>query len=387
MFELAKIGNIAAAIAAAKSRANGMRNLLKRVSERATRHMHNVWKEYRGLTLSLLLNGDNIDAVIQDKHNTYDLTRRSDGFKRFISFLLLISARVESDELNDVLYLHDEPDTSLHPSGARHLRDELLRISQKNYVVYSTHSIFMIDTKNMDRHLIVKKSDEVTTAGVPEHSDIMEEEVLYNAVGYSIFENLKPMNVIFEGWRDKHLFEVVLSRLPAKYKHLKAAFADVGKCHAKGVRDVSRITAMLELAQRRYIVLSDGDKVAREHQASFKGEGKWKRYDELMAATTVVTMEDFVSIETFLEPIAQARRDSPVLPDLDVDELKDSRGKLASIHAWLSSAGMNPEQTKRATDKIKEYLTENLKPSQVEEAYLEMLERLSQDIKLSLGNA
>src|SRR5688572_21104021 len=37
--------------------------------------------------------------------------------------------------LDGALLLYDEPDTSLHPSGARQLRDELLRLSRKNLVV------------------------------------------------------------------------------------------------------------------------------------------------------------------------------------------------------------------------------------------------------------
>lgn len=373
MFQLARIDDITAAIAEAKAKSNGMRNLLKRVSDQSTKHMHTVWKEYKNLTLSLLLNGTNIDAVIQDKHNAYDLTRRSDGFKRFITFLLLISARVASDELKDVLYLHDEPDTSLHPSGARHLRDELLKISQKNYVVYSTHSIFMIDTKSMDRHLIVKKNDEVTTVNVPEHSDIMEEEVLYNAIGYSIFENLKPTNIIFEGWRDKELFEVALARFPSKYKQLKSLFADVGRCHAKGVKDVGRISAMLELAKRKYIVVSDGDKVARERQSAFHGEGEWKRYDELLPSSGVVTMEDFLLDDTFIEPLAEARIDNPVLPEFQMEALKDSRGKLATIGAWMASASMDSGQIKRALDKVKEYVTQSLKPNHIKDQYWEIL--------------
>lgn len=64
--------------------------------------------------------------------------------------------------MENVLILIDEPDTSLHLSGARFLKDELSRISKKHFVLFSTHSIFMIDGKNSGRHLIVKKENEKT---------------------------------------------------------------------------------------------------------------------------------------------------------------------------------------------------------------------------------
>lgn len=122
MFMLADINDIGTEVTAAKNRSNGIRNLLNRVADRATKHMKSVWKEYKGLTIALAPNGPHIDASIKDEHNLYDFARRSDGFKRFITFLLMVSAKVRTEELVNTLILHDEPDISLHPSGARHLR-------------------------------------------------------------------------------------------------------------------------------------------------------------------------------------------------------------------------------------------------------------------------
>ena len=97
---------------------------------------------------SLIPDGPHISASVQDEHNRYDFAQRSDGFKRFVSFLLLVSTLVKTKQLENVLLLIDEPEISLHPTGARYLRDELIRISKTNWVVYSTHSIFMRPLKN-----------------------------------------------------------------------------------------------------------------------------------------------------------------------------------------------------------------------------------------------
>ena len=133
MFQLAGYMDIADEIERASNRSNGMRNLLKRVSTISTQHLHRVWKEYQGVALELVQNGDRINAHVVDRYNTFDLSRRSDGFKRFVSFLLHISVKARTDELRNTLYLDDDPDVGLHPSGVRYLRDELVKVSLDLY--------------------------------------------------------------------------------------------------------------------------------------------------------------------------------------------------------------------------------------------------------------
>lgn len=230
MFEMAEIDDIPTAFDAARKRsAQGEWNLLGRVSREATKHMHSIWPEYRDIEILLEPYGpDTISASIKDTTNRFDFAHRSDGFKRFISFLLIISAQVKSRNLQNTLILIDEPEIGLHPKGAKYLLDEIIKISQDNYVVFSTHSIFMIDRNNIDRHIIVQKKGEITTLKNADNSNFQDEEVLYNALGYSAFEMLNEQNLLFEGWKDKHLFQVAMNRLPAKHKNLKAKFKDIG---------------------------------------------------------------------------------------------------------------------------------------------------------------
>lgn len=227
-FSLAGVDDIATEVDTAKKRSNGMRNLLDRVAKKATQHIRNVWPEYKGISLDLRENGPNVETSVSDVHNLYDFARRSDGFKRFISFLLMVSAPTKTKTLTDVLILTDDPDAGMHPSGARHVRDELIRISNSNYVVYSTHSIFMIDRENIGRHIVVTKKDEVTGIQDADESSLHDEEVLFNALGFSFTEVLRKKNIVFEGWRDKELFRVALSRMPAEHRSMKEAFCDWG---------------------------------------------------------------------------------------------------------------------------------------------------------------
>lgn len=380
MFALAGHPDAKTAIEEAQNRPNGLRNLLKRVSELSTKHMHAVWKDYRGIRLELVQNGEKIDAHVEDAYNVYNLSRRSDGFKRFVTFLLLVSAKVKTKELQNTLYLHDEPDVSLHPSGARYLRDELIKISSNNYVVYSTHSIFMIDRNIINRHLIVEKKNEVTTISEVNESNIVDEEVIYNALGYSIFENLKAKNIIFEGWRDKKLFQFGIEKLPSSHKSLKKPLLEIGICHAKGVKDISHISPMLELAGRECLILSDGDKVAIEHQRDYKGYGTWIRYDELIEDELIVTAEDFIKPEAFQPFIKRSRSENPSLPELLREDLEKSKGRLIIIQSWLEGNGIDKATTKIMLNNLKDELISNLKSSHLEPKYFDLLDGLAKKL-------
>jgi hypothetical protein len=293
MFDIAGVKNMTSAFEEARKRPTGVRTLLERVSHKATEHIRRVWDGFASLAIELHENGDRLDCVIRDIHGTFAFHQRSDGFRRFVSFLLMISTRASAGQFKNALLLYDEPDTSLHPSGARQLRDELLRLSKTNQVVFSTHSIFMVDPNEIERHLVVKRSNEVTTVERVEAGNIANEEVLYQAIGHSIFDILKPLNLILEGYRDKQLFDIALS---ASDDATHTFFRKVGRCHAGGVKNIPTVVPMIELADRAFFIVTDGDQVAVSKQQEYRDHWRWKTYVEYVGAP-FVTAEDFVQPE------------------------------------------------------------------------------------------
>lgn len=381
MFQLAGIIDIQEAVSTAQQRStSGMRNLLDRVAKVATKHIHTIWKEYGDVKISLEPYGpDNIDAHILDSHNRYEMSRRSDGFKRFVSFLLMISAQVRTDQLKNTLLLIDEPDTGLHPRGAEYLREELLTISNANYVVYSTHSIFMIDKENIGRHFITTKKQEITTLNEANESNVVDEEVLFNALGFSIFKVLQKSNLVFEGWRDKRLFDVALARPPAAYKHLKDRFEDIGRCFAHGVKDIRYVTPLLELANRDCFILSDDDEIARQRQKEYiesQGYGLWLRYSQIDEESGAVTGEDFISLEAFREGWRKVRGKHPDLPEISDKDLRGSKGRVCALGSFLSKNGFQSE-SKAIVEELKSEIFRELKSSHIDGSYYVLLDRLA----------
>lgn len=375
MFLLAGITDIATSIASAKARGNNQfQNYLNGIARKNTDHFRSVWKEYKQIKFSLRLNADQIVPGVKEI-NTLDFSKRSDGFKRFATFLLMISVNVKTDNLTDTLLLIDEPEISLHPSGARFLREELIKISKKNYVTYSTHSIFMIDPGDIRRHYIVKKKNEITTIETAKDSNIADEEVIYNALGHSVFSVLKEKNIIFEGWKDKHLFFIALQ---AASTILKNKFKNFGVCHAKGVGSIKTITPMIELAQRKCLIISDSDKPAKDQQKKYiqaKGFGDWKIYQDIDSTITAITGEDFVTNDFIASQINDSLTGSSI-PTFDHNILPDVN-KVAFIAKWLTENGMTTEQANVALTNIKNSIFENLVPRYIETNYNRLLEGIS----------
>ncbi|PCI58089.1 MAG: hypothetical protein COB34_05725 [Methylophilaceae bacterium] len=380
MFELAGIHDIEAEFDKKKARPHGDRALLEKVAKAATKHIKSIWKEYKAIEISLHPNGDFIDAGIKDKTNIFDFASRSDGFKRFVSFLLMVSAKVKTKNIQNTLVLIDEPEIGIHPSGAKHLLAELLKISDENYVIFSTHSIFMIDKEKINRHLIIEKNNEKTTLKEVTESNFQDEEVIYNALGHSVFEVIQEKNILFEGWKDKKLFQIAMSKIPTSHSQLKNKFENVGIAHLQGVKRASDVATLLDLANRKYLILSDDDNPAKEAQKRFTGSmGIWRRYSEILPTSTFVTGEDFIKSNAALKVLNKLKIEYPDIGDPVEADITGVQGKIEAIKRYLSRQRINQNLRDEIIKKFKENLTENLKPADIEDGYYELLEEIDLD--------
>jgi len=380
MFHFAGYKDITNKINLSKETPKGLKNLLNKVAEKTTKHLHEIWPEYISIKFELSLNGESIDISVKDEFNNFGFFQRSDGFKRFMTFLLIVSLKVKTGNLDETLILLDEPGEGLHPSAERCLRNEIINISKKNYVLYSTHSISMIDGDNIKRHLIVKKGGEITSVEEAGQSNISDEEVLYNALGYSMFETLKKKNILFEGWRDKKLFKIAMENLPTTYSHLSEFFREFGFCHGGGASNIKNIIPILKLANRECFIVSDSDKPAKQHQKEFKKHnlpGSWICHDEMLPEELIVTSEDFIKPNTFKKVIQKIRKDYPALGEITDDELLREEGKISILKKWLQKEKIPNNEWGKILNQIKEEIFSQLQASDIQEKYYEFLNNLA----------
>jgi predicted ATP-dependent endonuclease of OLD family len=379
LFKIAGIKDITEEITSAQAGSrNKLRNLLERIADHATKHFRNVWKEYDYISFFLSPNGPEIDAGIKEK-NTFSLEQRSDGFKRFVTFLLSLSVNAKNKDLTNTIIVIDEPDIGLHPSGVRSLRDELISISNNNYIIASTHSIFLIDKQNISRHYIVKKVNEVTTIEIGQEDNIVEEEVLYKALGYSIYDELKEKNILFEGWRDKKLFRTALKGLPKEQKDLKESLNNIGTSNSSGVKSLKFITPIFELSNKKCLIISDNDKPAVEKQKEFKSErlyGTWKRYDEIYTNANIKTGEDFITAECINAALAKIKITEKRLTD--TPNLGGKNGVIKEIESWMFNCGITDKvEHSKLINEFKSMIFDTLKYSEINAEYFEFLDKVN----------
>jgi predicted ATP-dependent endonuclease of OLD family len=163
---------------------------------------------------------------------------------------------------NSVLVL-DEPETHLHPSGARFMKNELFQLAnQGNQVFFATHSIFMIDRTNLERHIIVEKKHEYSQLKKVDRNTITQESVIYEAMGTKVDEFSIPMfNIMFEGELDRRLFSCFVTRCLKKADN---PFGDYALFDGGGTKQIGKFFKDKVLPQgSKWMVILDKDSPGR----------------------------------------------------------------------------------------------------------------------------
>ncbi len=342
-----------------------------------------------------------VNEIGKDKEsNFYDIERRSDGFRKFIEFLLIVSSEVLCEDISNTLFLIDEPETSLHPSASRDFRKQLISISEKleNYVVYGTHAISMTDRKKLNRHYIIKRENRITSIESAEKvrqdkrnlsRGIVEHEILLHSVGDSPYENLQEKNIIFEGWTDKKLFK--------KYcegNNVNVEKIGFGIAHVFGASTFCHVTPILELGGRDVLIISDCDEEALENQKKYDdkhGYGRWLTYQEIdKTITAIISAEDFLKKEFIVEQVNSYLEDKNLTTKNNEFFEESLSGKahdsnFNSIIIWLTKnlhCGFSSKKIQKIGRKIKHQMFDEL---QYENILMEEYAKLHEGIKNAIN--
>ncbi|WP_423908872.1 AAA family ATPase [Candidatus Spongiihabitans sp.] len=314
---------------------NQIQNLLDKVNTKTNNYINKSWKDYKNVKLKLRSDGENIVIGIQDSKNSFDFQQRSDGFRRYISFLLLMSTETRVTQEKQQLILIDEPETGLHPSSAKDLRDKLIDLGKNNMVVYATHSISMIDTTNIENNLIITKENENTKFEIAREDGTSPAENVYQAIGYSIYENLKKTNILLEGYTDKKLLGLFMTGLNWK---------DFGQCYTRGVSNIEHVFSMLDLVDRKYFVLSDADDSAKQKKKKMNNPAYWYTFKDL--GSDAITLEDFYSEDFFTSIVEEVLGEHGIaMPESGLSE-ENNRMQIIKNFLRTEQKDISNEKTK-----------------------------------------
>jgi len=160
---LLKVGGIEDASIIFQDSTHG-RRATEEASKEITRKMRQTWRQEPSLEIKLRVNGKVLHIDFSDATTVYDTPKsRSMGFLWYLSFYINFLATTNEAKTNEYLFLLDEPGLHLHPAGQKDLTTLLEDLSQKNQLIYTTHSPFMINRKNPNRVRLVTKDQRGTT--------------------------------------------------------------------------------------------------------------------------------------------------------------------------------------------------------------------------------
>lgn len=369
-----------------------VRTLLNKVSKNATEKFRKIWKDFEKIDFVLSKDGNNLEISIKDSNSEieYAMEERSEGFKRFVTILLTLS--VGNRNYQKIILL-DEPDAFLYPSSARQLRDVLIKMGENSIIFYSTHSPYMIDINAVgenSRHLIVERVDGITQINKKDSTatkgvDFMEDELIMRAIGSNIFERVKSINILFEGYLDKMLFEKFLD---------KEFCNEYGMIYLGGIKKVDRCVNDIQLTGQKFLVVADSDQMSKQARKKFEKDfvsfsNCWLDYANV--GNQFENLEDFFD-DDYIKDVLESR---------GFDTKKYNSKKTAINNIRMCVAGENQrensdeqEQLDKMIEYIKQYeenqelaskiikeINENQKKNKQEEK-----EKIVEDIKQELAH-
>lgn len=161
-------------------------------------------------------------TVLEDKDvpgREVDILSCGTGLQSMM-ILSILQTYIKLKKDDNFILLIEEPEVYLHPSLQRKMISTLLKISEKNQIILTTHSPIIVSKIDTDNIHCVNKEKGVTTLVEASVENIVQE------LGVQISDILNKQAVMFvEGKDDARLFSLLINKI-AKNKGLDLNFSE-----------------------------------------------------------------------------------------------------------------------------------------------------------------
>lgn len=277
------------------------------------------WKQHRH-TIQFNIDGEAfIIQVSDEKYPTpLEFETRSKGFRWFFSFYLVFTAETDRRHANSILLL-DEPGLHLYPPAQEELIEFFDSLSQDNQVIYTTHSGFMIDARNLDRVRFLEELEDglvrisPDTASVAHKTVIPVQALVYYQAARLLF--LARRVFVVEGETDNILLlyasEILKSEgRPGLPRHMTLSFAG-------GARSVPPLVAMYLSQEFEIAVLLDNDPSGRAAGKKLENAGYLDRknvalgyYGDILGKSDPFDLETILPEALYLESVEETHEET-----------------------------------------------------------------------------
>lgn len=294
------------------------RNVIMTKASKKVTESFSLWWKQRKYKIRYDLNGDYFRVWVSD--DLYDteieLEQRSAGLQYFFSFYLIFIVEADKNHENSILLL-DEPGLHSHISAQQKTVEFLNKLSEKNQILYTTHSPFMIDKDNFKNIRIVSEDkDNHGTTKISDNLCLNDKDSLFPlqaALGYSLAQTLfySEYQFVVEGITDLNIL-IAMQKLLAK-KSMTTLNNKIVIIPAGGTRRAKPLGSMLIGHGIKFVILFDGDKA---------GTNTLKLMEDKLTVKGVTTnlftkkkeseIEDFFDESTYVKAVKKAYPNSKI---------------------------------------------------------------------------
>lgn len=248
-----------------------LRDRIKRLVETNINQKFQSFYKTEAITISLDFNAGTVSFLVQSNDgDTLMLSERSNGLRWYLE--TFIDAQAHNVSGRNVVYLLDEPGTSLHVNAQRELLQLFSHLAdQGNQIVYTTHSPYMLDLAEEGVHRIraVVKDDagfsrvykNAYDAKIAPESQQDTLAPIINALGMNLHDTFGPakdkINVVTEGMSD-YIYLSTMSKVLGVDAEKYAIIPSVGASNCV------HICQILHGWGCKYLALFDYDKAGVE---------------------------------------------------------------------------------------------------------------------------
>lgn len=219
-------------------------------------------------------NSNSFQFKVKDKSNngksrTFDISQRSKGFQWFFNYMVKLKFNPNyKGELENSIFLLDEPGSYLHSSAQSELLKELQKVSIKNTIIYCTHSQFLLnpDYIKVGSIKITEKQDsEISLKNFGSYKGQNHAGALspiYQALQLNIAHDYLGKIALTEGITDYYFFKMLQNNTDLINKEIKF-IAGGGASH---------LDILISLAvsfSENFIILLDHDKAGKQAKKKY----------------------------------------------------------------------------------------------------------------------
>ncbi|WP_413479584.1 ATP-dependent nuclease [Vibrio hibernica] len=237
--------------------------LVNRSGAIVTKEIRRLWKD-RELKIRFNVDSHYFDTYISDPNSTYDvevnLDERSRGFKWFFSFYITFFADTANGDAENAIILLDEPGLYLHAKSQSDLLKHLTE-DFTNQIIFTTHSPFMVPTKELScvKTVSIDQENGTTVTNDPS-GDSTTLFPLQAALGYDIAQSLfiGSNNLVVEGVTDYWYLSSISDYLKSIGR--VGLNSNIVITPAGGAQKVSYMVSLLSSQNLNVVVLLDEER-------------------------------------------------------------------------------------------------------------------------------